>query len=377
MSHGTDALYGFAAQDPRRTSPQAVPARSRASTRSILANVALAFVAATCAWTLWSHLGREEVATLAERFAALETAPTFGARWPTSAEAPAKAKDHTGFAALFDARHFRFTQGTLSGGTHTQLADHLSAPASASALKSQDRVPPSAETETQVAQKLPLPAARPSKLLAALQPAPAPTLASAPAPSATAPTPKGGLVENKATVLALISSNKNSLFNKLFGKPKVETTTLAYASADGGVVSDTPTILFDGMPKYDQYTAVYDITARKVYMPDGTELEAHSGLGSRMDDPRNVHVKMHGATPPHVYDLTPREALFHGVEAIRMTPVGGAGRIFGRAGLLAHTYMLGARGDSNGCVSFKDYETFLQAFKKGHVKRMVVVERLA
>ena len=378
MSHGTDALYGFAAQDPRRTSPQAVPARSRASTQDILANVALAFVAATCAWTIWSHVNQEEVATLAERFAALETAPTtFGARWHAPAGAPATVtpKDHTGFAALFDTRHFRFTQGTLSGGTRTQLADHLAAPTSPTALKLQDSVPLSSETETQTAQKLPLPAARPSKLLAALQPASAP--ASTPAPSATAPTPKGGLVENKATVLALISSNKNSLFNRLFGIPKVETTTLAYASADGGVVSDTPTILFDGMPKYDQYTAVYDITARKVYMPDGTELEAHSGLGSRMDDPRNVHVKMHGATPPHVYDLTPREALFHGVEAIRMTPVGGSGRIFGRAGLLAHTYMLGARGDSNGCVSFKDYEAFLQAFKKGLVKRMVVVERLA
>ncbi len=179
-------------------------------------------------------------------------------------------------------------------------------------------------------------------------------------------------------MLALISSNKNaSLFQRLFGKPKVETTTLAYAAADGGIASDTPTILFDGMPKYDQYTAVYDISARKVYLPDGTELEAHSGLGSRMDDPRNVHVKMHGATPPHVYDLTMREALFHGTEAIRMTPVGGAGRIFGRAGLLAHNYLLGPRGNSNGCVSFKDYDAFLQAFKKGHVKRMVVVARLA
>ena len=106
----------------------------------------------------------------------------------------------------------------------------------------------------------------------------------------------------RTTVLALISSNKNSLFNKLFGKPKPERTALAYASADGGVASDTQTILFDGMPKYDQWTAVYDISARKVYLPDGTELEAHSGLGKRMDDPRHVHVKMHGATPPHAAD---------------------------------------------------------------------------
>lgn len=363
MSHGTDALYGFSAQDPRRTTPQAIALQSRAFPQNILANVALAFVATTCLWTLWFHLGREEVATLAERFAALPAAEAVIAR--KSAPSPAKSAGHKSFAALLDARDLSFTTGSLSGGTRSSLADHLAAPTSPSALKAQDRIQLSPATETQTAQSVPLPAPRP--VLASLQPAPA-------AP-AVASTPKA-IVENKATVLALISSNKNSLFNKLFGKPKPERTTLAYAAADGGIASDVQAILFDGMPKYDQWTAVYDISARKVYMPDGTELEAHSGLGSRMDDPRNVHVKMHGATPPHVYDLSLRESLFHGVEALRMTPAGGEGRIFGRTGLLAHTYMLGPRGDSNGCVSFKDYDAFLQAYKKGLVKRMVVVAKL-
>jgi hypothetical protein len=41
--------------------------------------------------------------------------------------------------------------------------------------------------------------------------------------------------------------------------------------------------------------------------------------------------------------------------------------------LLAHTYMLGPNGDSNGCVSFKDYDRFLQAYLKGEVQRLVVV----
>jgi hypothetical protein len=94
-----------------------------------------------------------------------------------------------------------------------------------------------------------------------------------------------------------------------------------------------------------------------------------------MDDPRYVHIKMHGATPPHTYDLVPREALFHGVQAIRLIPVGGEGAIFGRTGLLAHTYMLGPNGDSNGCVSFKNYGAFLRAFQSGKVKRLVVVAR--
>ena len=41
--------------------------------------------------------------------------------------------------------------------------------------------------------------------------------------------------------------------------------------------------------------------------------------------------RMRGPTPPHLYELTPREALFHGVEALRMTPVGD-GKMYGRDG---------------------------------------------
>jgi hypothetical protein len=41
--------------------------------------------------------------------------------------------------------------------------------------------------------------------------------------------------------------------------------------------------------------------------------------------------------------------------------------------MLAHTYMLGARGDSNGCVSFKDYARFLRAYQNGEINRLVVV----
>jgi hypothetical protein len=84
---------------------------------------------------------------------------------------------------------------------------------------------------------------------------------------------------------------------------------------------------------------------------------------------------MRGATPPHVYDLQPREELFHGVQALRMTPVGD-GDIFGRAGILAHPYMLGPNGDSNGCVSVKDYDAFLKAYQDGQIKRLAVVAKL-
>jgi hypothetical protein len=126
----------------------------------------------------------------------------------------------------------------------------------------------------------------------------------------------------------------------------------------------------------DSHTAIYDIAARTVYLPGGNRLEAHSGLGSHLDDPRFIRTKMQGPTPPNVYNLTLRERLFHGVRAIRLTPVDD-GKMFGRDGILAHTYMLGPNGQSNGCVSFRDYPAFLNAFLKGEVNRLVVVEHLA
>jgi hypothetical protein len=172
-----------------------------------------------------------------------------------------------------------------------------------------------------------------------------------------------------------------TIFEKLFGKrDQPEKTQLAYASTDGGVTGSIPTNTNDiaaGMvPPYDRQTAVYDITARTVYLPDGTRLEAHSGLGDRLDDPRSMRERMRGVTPPHVYDLKLRESLFHGVEALRLNPVGGEDAIFGRTGLLAHTYMLGPNGDSNGCVSFRDYNRFLRAYKSGEIKRLVVVAKV-
>jgi hypothetical protein len=61
------------------------------------------------------------------------------------------------------------------------------------------------------------------------------------------------------------------------------------------------------------------------------------------------------------------------VRAVRLNPVGGSAAIYGRAGLLAHTYLLGPNGDSNGCISIRDYDKFLQAFLRGEVTRLVVV----
>jgi hypothetical protein len=122
-------------------------------------------------------------------------------------------------------------------------------------------------------------------------------------------------------------------------------------------------------------TAIYDITAKTVYMPNGERLEAHSGLGEMMDDPQYKHVRMRGVTPPNTYTLSLRESLFHGVQAIRLNPTDEKA-MFGRAGILAHSYLLGPNGQSNGCISFRDYQKFLNAYLRGEVDRIVVVVRL-
>jgi len=185
----------------------------------------------------------------------------------------------------------------------------------------------------------------------------------------------------KAAVMSIASGDRQNMVEKLWGKQPAGGALLAYASADASVTgsiidtrSQSP--MMGGAPPYDRQTAVYDISAKMVYLPDGTRLEAHSGLGSKMDDVRSSHVRMQGVTPPHIYELKPREALFHGVPALRLTPIGGEDKIYGRDGLLAHTYMLGPSGQSNGCVSFKDYYAFLDAYKNKGIRRLAVLAKV-
>ncbi|RXH15364.1 DUF2778 domain-containing protein [Bradyrhizobium guangzhouense] len=197
-----------------------------------------------------------------------------------------------------------------------------------------------------------------------------------PAPAAK---PKSFADRAKAAVMS-ITGPRQSMVEKLWGKREPSGGLLAYASADASVTSaiapKEQNPMFGGAPPYDRDTAVYDITAKTVYLPDGTRLEAHSGLGDNLDDPRSQRVRMRGVTPPHIYNLKPREALFHGVPALRLTPIGGESAIYGRDGLLAHTFMLGPNGDSNGCVSFKDYYAFLDAYRNKGIRKLAVLARV-
>jgi hypothetical protein len=227
----------------------------------------------------------------------------------------------------------------------------------------------------------PVPPARPDELSA-----PPPRVAAPALPPAS--TRRTAAQERQTTVASQAPADGPSFLERIFGAPETAAPqpagrrrgsgrALAYAATPdtglfGGARSAAEAAPSPG--RYDRFTAVYDISARTVYLPNGTRLEAHSGLREHLDDPRFVHVRMRGATPPNLYELTPREQLFHGVEALRLNPIGGG--TYGRAGLLAHTYMLGPNGDSNGCVSFRDYDAFLRAYKNGEVKRLAVVAHM-
>lgn len=160
--------------------------------------------------------------------------------------------------------------------------------------------------------------------------------------------------------------------NRNFFEKFTDKIKLASLTPDSGLFGKAPDLAALG---YDSRTAVYDISAKAVYLPSGVALEAHSGLGPLMDNPDHVDRRMVGATPPATYELKPREKPFHGVRALRMTPVEGTNAL-GRVGLLTHNYMLGPRGDSNGCVSIKDYDRFIKAYDNGEFNRLVVVPSL-
>jgi len=273
-----------------------------------------------------------------------------------------------GYDPLFDTQHLlglpaaRFVAFALQETAYdpSEPADDASAePATTQALAPAQGQPANQKTAAATSSR-----GNPSTKPAAV--AAAPVAASAPAKAAITV----DVARARATVAASLANEKPTIFEKLFGKPKP--VSLAYAAPDdaglGGAQQDTG--------RYDRDTAVYDISAHTVYMPDGTMLEAHSGRLNGMDDPRHTPERGIGPTPVNVYNLSLRESLFHGVQALRLNPVDES-KVFGRSGFLAHTYMLGPQGASFGCVSFKDYNAFLRAYLNKEIKRLVVVASLS
>jgi len=364
MSTSTSA-FGLAAHKQRRSSRKVIP-------NHVFGSAAVACLVLGCAWTLHANVFGASVypqLSSANFDSPVIRRPPFAVRSaPSAAEAIV--------AALPEPAPVISAPASVPSRPLLSFDDRFAAAAPQS-------VEPATPAETpklaEAAQpKESSPASAPVQV-AAIPPAPAPRAAEARPAKNPGATVRDMAQRAKAAVMSVAAADKPSIVEKLWGKPQSRGSLLAFASADASITgglgpSQNPVL--GGSAPYDRSTAVYDISARTVYLPDGTRLEAHSGLGSRLDDPRYVHVRMQGATPPHVYELTPREALFHGVPALRLTPIGGEDAIFGRRGLLAHTYMLGPNGDSNGCVSFKNYNAFLNAYRNQGIKRLAVVTRV-
>lgn len=271
-----------------------------------------------------------------------------------------KASDHdTGTGVVAEGYDERSTADQIQEDAPSQqAATYRDAPGSA---ERDSLSPPSIAVDPQMplaSRLVPLPVPRPPEFR-----------------SGRAQSPTQRVVARRAPpVAAAVPEDTRSFMEKLFGVERPQPPQLAYAALESKPIDDVFRRGLNVVPKTAVGgIAIYDIRAKAVTLPNGETLEAHSGLGESMDDPGHVHVRMKGPTPVGVYDITEREQPFHGVRALRLHPIGGPEAVHGRVGLLAHTYMLGASGASNGCVSFKNYDKFLQAYLRGEVKRLVVI----
>ena len=387
MSYSTSACFDSADAKSKRSSRKSIP-------QNFLGGAAIACLVLGSAWTVYSNVFRADVyPTLGSaNFDAplVRRSPAVAAREPQSVVSDA-------FAALREQAPPVAKSIALAPASTLSFDDRFAAAAP-------EGVEPAPQPEKSRVAEAPKPSSETAKLAdAGKAKRETPKLAEAPKPKAPvqvaalppqrpAETPEARSPASavrdmaqraKAAVMSLASNERHSITEKLWGKEPSHGSLLAYASADASVTgslgqelgrSQNPAL--GGSAPYDRSTAVYDISAHAVYLPDGSKLEAHSGLGSELDDPSSARIRMRGVTPPHIYELKPREALFHGVPALRLNPIGGEEAIYGRSGLLAHTYMLGPNGDSNGCVSFKDYNAFLNAYRNQGIKRLAVVARV-
>jgi hypothetical protein len=339
MTFGTERRKSSSGYDHRRLPPNA---RQRA-----WGGVTLVSVAALCAWTLCSTLantGADQIDLAPSSGDKLDVAVSRGDKLVVPKPSAPASNFHV---SLFDphpslgvstgafANNAPLFGGSLPASTASRLP-------SLTTVRNTPDIPPIPSR----AQKLVLPIPRPT---------------SAP--------PRNSLADSTQGSQSAKPSIFATIYEKIFGKR--DPIKLAYAATDDAGLG----VGEIAAGRYDRWTAVYDISAHIVYMPDGTQLEAHSGLGSLLDDPSHVDEKMHGATPPNVYNLELREELFHGVRALRLIPQDER-NVFGRAGFLAHSFMLGPNGDSNGCVSIKNYDTFLQAYLDHKIKHLAVVASL-
>src|SRR5882757_7510607 len=248
--------------------------------RNMFGGAALACIVLGCAWTLTANVlgtGADPAAVSANVEPVTGSAVTFSARFDAlgagpeglsvvrkSAPVVRQASDaiRKTYMALLDVTYSLGPPPGSFSATMPRGPDRQLAMLPPDQSEAQDVASPQ-----RAAESVPLPAPRPStlRLLASRE-----------------------IEKAKAAILS-VTAEKPSIFEKLWGKPQPKGSLLAFASADFGDVSipgpGKASPMGNAAP-YDRQTAVYDITARTVYLPDGSKLEAHSGLGAKLDDPR-------------------------------------------------------------------------------------------
>src|ERR1700730_3645204 len=133
-------------------------------------------------------------------------------------------------------------------------------PAPSAAIAEPEHVLP-APAGTQFGESAPLPVPGPTELgsLESHSPFPASGRRLAQQNRRTAPPP---------TTLA----DNRTFFEKLFGTPQPSGPSLAYAAPEDGVLGNARSLTSSPPPRYDRWTAVYDVAAHTVYLPNGTRL---------------------------------------------------------------------------------------------------------
>ena len=372
----TSACFEFAADTPRNFYRKAVPYR-------FVGSAAVACLVIGCGWTIYNNVFGANI------YPSLDSG-TVEIAVRRAAPATRKPVQVADSSVIVETPRFTAAPATVPPEPSISFDDRFSASAPRSvAAAPQAATPPQPErkvaalapvAERKIAEATPMPPSR-----AEAKPAKASGVSIHDMMQRAKADVKAGGTSVASAEPGWKPEKPLTIFERLFGKSESSGSSsgsaLAYASADvsstGSLGSASQNIASLGTGGlYDRETAVYDISAHMVYLPDGTKLEAHSGLGSSLDDPHSANIRMRGVTPPHLYDLKPRELLFHGVAALRLNPVGGEGAIYGRAGLLAHSFMLGPKGDFNGCVSFRDYNAFLDAYRNKGIRRLAVVAHL-
>lgn len=123
----------------------------------------------------------------------------------------------------------------------------------------------------------------------------------------------------------------------------------------------------------DRQTAVYDISAHTVYLPDGTRPEAHPARPKLDDRACCVRRDDWKVTPPHIYESR-RRAKRCSMACSRLVAhaIGGEDKIFGCRPPRITTYMLGSNGDPMAVCRSRITAAVFNAYRNHGIRRLAV-----